>query len=148
MVKAKDFWDYLCNVLDYRFFAGIPCLGFKPLYDSMNSKIMHYVPAVNINVALGLASGMYVSGIKSGILLHINELYNLLGDYYNFNKLYEIPVLFIVYCNDENLSVLSSNKISYITLTDEFKPKLKNIVNKLEKGLVPHALIVKEGIIG
>ena len=23
MVKAKDFWEYLCEELDYRFFAGV-----------------------------------------------------------------------------------------------------------------------------
>ena len=146
MVKAKDFWNYLCNTLEYRFFAGVPCLEFKKLYDTMTSEIMHYIPAVNINTALGMASGVNVSGIKSGIIFHIRELCYLLNDYNNFNKIYEIPVLFIVYSNEEDLNLLTSNKIPHTTMKDDFETQLKRITNKMEKEKAPCALIIKEEI--
>lgn len=146
MVKAKDFWEYLCNTLEYRFFAGVPCLEFKKLYNAMTSEIMHYIPAVNINTALGMASGVDVSGTKSGIIFHIRELYYLLNDYKKFNKIYEIPVLFIVYCDEEDLKLLVSNKIPYTIMRDNFETQLKRITNKMEKEKAPCALVIKEEI--
>jgi len=97
MVKAKDFWSYLCEELDYRFFAGVACKGLKPLYDKMNSKFMHYVPAVNERVAVGLASGVRLAGKRSAVLMsadHLLDVFNLLLE---FNKKYEIPMLIICY---------------------------------------------------
>jgi len=147
MVKAKDFWGDLCNELKYTFFSGIPCLELKSLYDHMNSKIMHYIPAVDVNTALGLASGIYISGIKSGIILHIDGLYDLLNTYNNFNKLYEIPVLFIIYCGEKGPRILSSNKIPYIMLNNDFKSRLNKINSRLEKEKIPCALVIKEDMI-
>ena len=148
MVKAKEFWDYLCNTLEYRFFSGVPCLEFKELYNTMTSDIMHYIPAVNVNTALGIASGVGVSGVKSGVIFHIKELYDLLNNYHNFNKKYEISVLFIVYCGENDLKILTSNKIPYVIMTDDFETKLKKITNKVEKEKNPCVLVVKEGIFG
>jgi hypothetical protein len=150
MVKAKEFWDYLCNDLSYRFFAGVPCIEFKNLYNAMSSKIMHYIPAVDINTALGIASGVSITsintGIKSGIVFHSRELYNLIANYNNFNILYEIPVLFIMYSNIDDFKILSSNKISYVILDDNFKNKLNRVIKKMEKEQKPCVLVVKEGI--
>ncbi len=143
MVKVKDFWNYLCNSLGYRFFAGIPCLEFKALYDTMTSDMMHYIPAVNINIALGIASGVNVSGIKSGIIFHIRELYDLLNNYHNFNKKYEIPVLFIVCCGDEDLKIFTANRIPYVTMDDDFEVKLKRIINRMGREKTPCALVIK-----
>jgi hypothetical protein len=143
MVKAKEFWDYLCNTLGYRFFSGIPCLEFKELYSTMSSSIMHYIPAADISVALGIASGVSISGMKSCVLLHKNELYDVLNIFHNFNSKYEIPVLLIVYCDDD-LKILSSNKIPYTVVDSEnFQAKLKAITNKLENKKTPHAVVIK-----
>ena len=39
MVKAKEFWNYLCGELGYKFFSGVACPGLSPLYKEMDSKI-------------------------------------------------------------------------------------------------------------
>lgn len=144
MVRAKDFWNYLCTELRYTFFSGIPCLNLKILYDGMSSKVMHYIPAVDINTALGISSGVCISGIKSGIILHINELYDLLRTYNHFNKLYKVPILFIIYCEKDGMKMLSSNRIPYVILNDDFKSSLNKINNKLENKKVPCALVIRE----
>ena len=69
MVKAKDFLNYLCKELDYRFFAGVACPGLSPLYKKMDSEFMHYVPAVNERIGLGLVSGAYMAGYKGCLLM-------------------------------------------------------------------------------
>lgn len=97
MVKVKDFWDYLCGELEYRYFAGVACKGLKPLYDKMNSKFMHYVPAVNERVAVGLASGVRVAGTRSAVLMSADHMLDVLNLLISFNKKYEIPMLIICY---------------------------------------------------
>lgn len=147
MVKAKEFWDYLCNDLNYRFFSGTPFPEFKELYSTMSSDFMHYVPSVNVNTALGLACGVSVSGMKSGVLLHIKDVYDLLNTYHNFCVKYEIPVLLIVYYNDD-LKILSSNKISYTSIDENnFKTRLNTIIKKLENKKIPHAIVIKGEVV-
>jgi tRNA(Phe) wybutosine-synthesizing methylase Tyw3 len=77
MVKAKEFWNFICNDLEYRFFAGMPTSEFVGLYDAMDPEIMHYIPASNSQVALNLCSGAYVSGFKSAAILPSNYLDSL-----------------------------------------------------------------------
>ena len=97
MVKAKDFWSYLCEELDYRFFTGVACKGLKPLYDKMDSKFMHYIPAVNEKVALGLVNGARLAGVKGAILISANYLLDVSNTLLSFNKQYEVPALIICY---------------------------------------------------
>ncbi len=97
MVKAKDFWEYLCNELDYRFFSGVPCRGLKPLYDKMSSEFMYYVPAVNEKTALGLVNGARLSGVKGAVLMHGDNIVDILNLLLAFNKEYKVPALIICY---------------------------------------------------
>lgn len=151
MVKAKDFWMFLCERLDYRFFSGIPCLGLKPLYNKMNSKIMHYIPAINEESAVGIASGMSISGIKSGILMHINSIYKVLDYIVSFNFNYEVPFLLLFYYDDiidEDISkLLKLYKIPIINLSDNFEKELKFIDNKSIKKTIPSIVLIKGGLL-
>ncbi len=45
-----------------------------------------------------------------------------------------------------DLKVLTSNKIPYVTMNDNFEGQLKKITNKMEKEKEPCALVVKEEI--
>lgn len=147
MVKAKEFWEYLCNELNYRFFAGMACAGLKPLYDKMNIKFMHYIPSVRSSISLGLVSGAFLSGFKGGVLIDVSELYDMLNGIKTFVSEYKIPFLIIVYDNGNANSVLSSYKIPYFTLNDNFKTVLKKAVNKSEKKLIPCAITIGEGVL-
>lgn len=148
MVKAREFWNCLCKELDYRFFAGVPCKGLALLYNSMNSKIMHYVPAVNNRVALGLVSGAFLSGAKVGVLIHIDRLHNILDWLISFNLEHKIPPLIIAYY-DEGVDnkfkkILSLCKIPYRDFLGELR-NLKFIVNKIERLSTPGICIIGKG---
>jgi sulfopyruvate decarboxylase TPP-binding subunit len=97
MIEAKEFWNYLCKELDYRFFAGVVCGGLKPLYDNMSSEFMHYVPAVNERVALGMVNGARLAGVKGAILMSADHLLDVINLVLLFNKEYKTPVLIICY---------------------------------------------------
>lgn len=97
MVEAKEFWNYLCEELDYRFFAGVACEGLKPLYDKMSSEFMHYIPAVNEKVALGMVNGARLAGVKGAVLMSADHLLDVINSVLLFNKEYKIPALIICY---------------------------------------------------
>jgi sulfopyruvate decarboxylase TPP-binding subunit len=154
MVKAKDFWEYLCEELDYRFFAGVPCLGLKPLYDTMSSKFMHYVPAVNEKVALGLVSGANIADIKGAVLMDSKNILDLSNLLVSFNKEYKVPVLIICYDEEyywtkkhsyvSNL-LLANFSVIHIDDKETFKDSLKYITEKIRKENKPGIFFMGEG---
>jgi len=149
MVKVKEFWQHLCEKLNYRFFAGVPHIGLKPLYDKMDSKIMHYIPAVRENIALGLVNGAYLTGVKGGIFVHVDRFDNILEMLRSFNLRHNIPVLIFVYDDNDNaqfIDILSLYKIPHVFLKNDLK-KLDDLVNKIEKTSIPGVVIIRKGIL-
>ena len=145
MVKAKEFWDYLCNELDYRFFTGVPCNGLKPLYDTMNPDFLHYVPAVNERVAIGMASGASLSGVKSGVLISVANIHAVYEPLFNFVNEYKIPFLILVYNEGGKKIDLGLPKSEL--KGNKFTTKLKILSNKSEKLQVPGIFYIGKGVI-
>jgi hypothetical protein len=77
MVKAKEFFDLLCNKLNYRFFTGLPFEEAKQLFSNMSSDFMHYIPATRAGSALGMAYGTRIAGFKSCLILSTDEIVKL-----------------------------------------------------------------------
>ena len=144
MVKAKDFWNYLCEELDYRFFAGVACPGLSPLYKKMNSKFMHYVPAVNERIGLGLVSGAYMAGYKGGLLMDMVFAYDVTS-FINFNVRNRIPLLVIGYGNKDSL--LTYDFPSEFIIGPNFDKKIKKVATASESEKVPGLIVIKEGIL-
>jgi sulfopyruvate decarboxylase TPP-binding subunit len=150
MVKATDFWDYLCNELDYRFFAGIVCKGLKPLYDTMSPNFMHYIPAVNERIAIGMCNGAQLAGVKSAVLMDFKNIYSIFDLSYNFSNIYKIPSLIIAYKSKDNKINLNKAgfNIQYNYLNKTlFKSDLKKFTELLEKDGKTGILIIREGIL-
>ena len=93
MVKVSDLWDYL-KLRKYTFCSSVPCSMLKKLLDSgIKDPEITLIPAVKENVALGLASGAYLSGKKSCIFMQNSGLGNIINALTSFNLIYKIPVL-------------------------------------------------------
>ncbi len=145
-MKAEEFWHHLCTKLDYKFFSGVPCKGSKLLYDKMNSKIMHYVPAVKENVALGLVNGVCLSGLKCGVLFEARHIHNLMDGLTSFNLEYKIPIFMVAFGNAEDISsLIRPYKIPYRTLKS--LKDLDFIARKAETTSAPVVCIIEEGVI-
>jgi sulfopyruvate decarboxylase TPP-binding subunit len=86
----KAFFKELCEDYDYRFFTGIPFKDFKNFYANMNPDLMHYIPAANELIALRLAAGSWLSGIKSAVVLEPSKVDKL---DFSFNIKLNIPIL-------------------------------------------------------
>lgn len=130
MIKAKDFWHCLCEEFGYRFFAGIPCEGYSFLYDGMSSEFMHYIPAVNEGVALGLVNGAFLAGVKGAIFLPAEKICNL---NMSFNIDNNLPLTIITSGKEK------PKKIYTVELTED----LKGCLNKITKRNKPSVLFIK-----
>lgn len=137
MVKAKDFWNHLCDKLEYRLFAGVSCSGLTPLYKAMNIDIMHYIPASNEGIALGIVSGGWLSGVKGGVLLSERSIIGL-GNEIKMIKDFNIPMLFIVYSD-----IKRTYPFWHKDLSDDFETDL----NKVSGRNKPSILSIKGGIL-
>ncbi len=73
-MEAKDFWNFLCEKHNYRFFTGVPCVDLLPLYNNMCFGDMHYIPAANENIGINMAYGTRIAGFKSVVLLASDRL--------------------------------------------------------------------------
>ena len=144
MVKAIEFWNYLCKELDYRFFAGVACPGLEPLYKKMNSKLMHYIPAVNERVGLGLVSGAYMAGFKGGLLMDMSFAYDLTS-FITFNVNNKIPLLIIGYGKRD--STLTYDFPSEFINGPTFDKKIRKVATASEFEKVPGLIVIKEGVL-
>ena len=145
MIKAKHFWNYLCNDLNYRFFAGKPCVGFKQLYKNMNSKIMHYIPAANSDIAVGLVSGASLSGHKGAVLLDAYDFYDTLSIIDKFNIEYEIPFLLLIYNNGAKMKRILN--LPTVNISKNYKKELLYIDSEITKKKLPGMVLFNNDII-
>lgn len=142
MVKAKRFWNYLCEELDYRFFSGVACLGLSPLYKKMNKDIMHYVPAANERIALGLISGAYMGGFKGGLLMDMKFKYDIIT-LLNFNLTYKIPFVIIGYSESDKDKLIYDLPTTTIT-DDGFEDDIKRVTSESESKSIPGLIVIKD----
>jgi phosphonopyruvate decarboxylase len=161
MVPVSSFWSVLKRS-GYTFFSGVPCSILKPILNiAFKDPRVEYIPAVKENIALGIASGAYLAGKKSGIFIQNSGLGNITNALTSFNLLYKIPVLmFITWrgykMRDAPEHILMGAKTLYLLNTLEIPTKVLGnnyiddiswAISQLETKSIPVAIILREGIV-
>ena len=141
MVKATEFWKCLCCDLGYRFFAGVPCAALTPLYNKMSSDFLHYVPAVNEQVAAGLSNGAFIAGLNSAILIAAEKIEKI---DLSLNERNNIPLLIIAGAKEE---YKFKKGVYSLRLTDDFADCLQKITKHIISKKSVGVLIVTEGFL-
>lgn len=142
MVKAKDFFKVLCEELNYRFFSGVVCGGLSKLFNAMDSSFMHYVPAADENIALGLVSGTAMSGLGSVLVIDM-KLKEFVYPNFNFLIQNKLPVIIIAYSENKKEIFKYDIPIVYFKDLDD----LKVLSNKIDKKSTPGLLIIGRDIL-
>ena len=148
MVKVKDFWNYFCNDLEYRFFSGVPHTVFKNLYKKMNTSFLHYIPAVNANAAIGMVNGISLTGMNGAAIISMYDLETCLTNIKRFNFKYKIPLVLLINKEKESTKEVDEFIIRYnvniVNLSNNFKMNLDAVTN-ISDGEVS-LLLVEEGV--
>lgn len=161
MILAKEFIDYL-KKKEHVFLSGVPCSILETILRNIldDSEII-YIPAVRENVALGIASGAYLSGKKSAILIQNSGLGNIVNSLTSFNLIYKIPVLMFitwrgfegkdapehVIMGEKTVPMLDMLGIPNRVLSCNYREDIDWAVETMKTMLIPVALILKKGMV-
>lgn len=161
MISAIDFWGYL-KIKGFTFFSGVPCSILKEILKvGMHDPRINYIPAVRENAALGLASGAYLAGRQSGILIQNSGLGNMINALTSFNLIYKIPVLMFItwrgfdgkdapehiIMGKKMIPLLNELEIPNMVLTENFKEDIDWALERMKVDSIPAAIILKNGIV-
>ncbi len=158
-IPVGDFWSVLKGN-GYDFFSGVPCSILKDILEhALKDPDIRYIPAVRENVALGIASGAYLAGRHSGILIQNSGLGNIVNALTSFNLIYRIPVLIFITWRGFNghdapehmimgrstKVLLEDLRIPYAVLNRSYEKQIKWAVKTMDDKSVPVAMILKNG---
>jgi hypothetical protein len=104
-MDIKSFWDTLCNGFGYRFFTGVPNMSLAPLFNTLDSKILHFVPAISDPIAVDIAAGIALCGDKAVVLCGTYTFDMSAIQIVNLIIKHELPVLFITTVANDLLNI-------------------------------------------
>lgn len=160
-MKPETFWSVL-KAHGYTFFSGVPCSILKPILElGLKDPAIEYLPAVRENVALGLASGAWLGGRKSGILMQNSGLGNIINALSSFNLIYAVPVLLLVtwrgqegldapehwIMGDKMLGLLKLFELPTFILGARGRETMEKALATLEEKAVPVAVVIPKGMV-
>lgn len=103
MISTQQFGDEL-KKLGYNFYSGVPCSFLKYLINYAINEC-DYVMAANEGDAVAIASGAYVGGKKSVVLMQNSGLTNATSPITSLNFTFKLPVLgFVSLRGEEGLN--------------------------------------------
>lgn len=80
----------------FDFFTGVACSLLASLIEGLERDPLGYIPAVREDLAVGLASGAFLSGRWPCVLMQNSGLGYCLNTLTSLNLIYKIPLLLIV----------------------------------------------------
>jgi len=163
MIPANKFWAAL-TAREFHFFSGVPCsILTEALAVIPDEPKIRYVPAVREDLALGVASGGYFAGKRSGILIQNSGLGNIVNGLTSYSLMYEVPILMFItwrgfqgkdapehiLMGDRMLEFLRLMGVPHRVLEDDnLESSLDEAIKYMDTEQRPFAIIVRKGAIG
>ena len=158
--------NFLINQLTkygYSFFSGVPCSYLTSVINTViNSKKIKYIGATSEGEAVGIASGAWLAGKKSVVMIQNSGLGNTINPLTSLNYPFNIPILLIITWRGEpkikdepqhelmgkiTKNILTLSKIKneiFPTNEKNLKKVLFKINNLTNKTSLPYALIMRK----
>ena len=80
----------------FNFFTGVPCSLLGALIADLSNGKSNYIPSVREDAAIGMASGAWLAGKRSAVLMQNSGLGYSLNVLTSLNLIYKIPVLCLI----------------------------------------------------
>jgi sulfopyruvate decarboxylase subunit alpha len=161
-MKADEFCMLLKDY-GFNFFAGVPCTILKDIIDNLlNDQDVIYITATREEEAIGIATGAYLGGKKSVVLMQNSGMGNSIGTLCSLPLLYKIPMLLLVSwrgyrgkdapehvkIGEATLKLLRSVGIPFQVLSREgVEEEFSAAIRDMEKQQILVALLLRRGVI-
>ena len=158
--------NFLINQLSkygFNFFTGVPCSYLTSVINGViNSKKIKYVGATSEGEAVGIASGAWLAGKKSVVMIQNSGLGNTINPLTSLNYPFKIPILLITTWRGdpkikdepqhELMGKITRNILRLTKVKNEIFPikenNLKKILfkinNSINKTSLPYALVMRK----
>lgn len=161
MIDSRGFIACLKENSFY-FFSGVPCSILKvALKHLIADKEVKYVPAPREDIAIGVASGAYLTGKKSAILIQNSGLGHIINALTSFNLIYKIPVLILItwrgyqgkdapehkIMGRKTTKLLKNLGIPYKVLSSKYPKDIEWALTLMERRGLPVAFIIKDKVL-
>ena len=162
MISA-NFFINLLSKSGFTFFTGVPCSYLTPVINGViNSKKIKYIGATSEGEAVGIASGAWLAGKKSVVMIQNSGLGNTINPLTSLNYPFKIPILLITTWRGdpkikdepqhELMGEITRNILKLTKIKNEIFPikenNLKKILfkinNSINKNSLPYALVMKK----
>jgi len=161
-MKADEFC-LLLKDCGFNFFAGVPCTILKDIIGHLlNDRDVIYVTAAREEEAIGIATGAYLGGKKSVVLMQNSGMGNSVGTLCSLPLLYKVPMLLLVSWRGyhgkdapEHVTIgeamprlLRSVGIPFQLLSREgVEEEVSAAIREMEKQQIPVTLLLRKGVI-
>ena len=161
-MKADEFC-LLLKDYGFNFFAGVPCTILKDIISHLlNDRDVIYVTAAREEEAIGIATGAYLGGKKSVVLMQNSGVGNSAGTLCSLPLLYKVPMLLLVswrgyrgkdapehvIMGEAMPRLLRSVGIPFQVLSREgLEEEVSAAIADMEKQQIPVALLLRRGVI-
>jgi len=158
MIKTEKFGEAL-KELGYDFYSGVPCSWMKNLINYAQNEC-NYINAGNEGDALAVASGAYMAGAKSVVLMQSSGLGNAVSPLSSLNAIFKIPVLIFVSMREGSITtpqhgvmeqitadMINLMGMTYTVLSKDFdtaKKQIERADEEIEKHKLPHFILVQK----
>ena len=158
--------NFLINQLSkygFNFFTGVPCSHLTSVINGViNSKKIKYIGATSEGEAVGIASGAWLAGKKSVVMIQNSGLGNTINPLTSLNYPFKIPILLITTWRGdpkikdepqhELMGEITRNILRLIKVKNEIFPIKENnlkkvllkINNSVNKTSLPYALVMRK----
>ena len=158
--------NFLINQLSkkgFNFFTGVPCSYLTPVINGViNSNKIKYIGCTSEGEAVGIASGSWLAGKKSVVMIQNSGLGNTINPLTSLNYPFRIPILLITTLRGDpkikdepqhelmgkiTKKILTLSKIKngiFPNNKDELVKTISKIDNYITKTSLPHALIMRK----
>ena len=165
MIDSGEFTSFLEK--NFQFISGVPCSYFKEFLAYLTTHEtetpLKHVYATREDEAIGIASGVALSGKRALVYMQNSGLGNIGDALTSLAQLYKLPMLMLISYrgleNDKdfpehslmgevNESVLKALKVPYWILSEtHWKNQMTDALKKMENTSLPVALLVKLGVL-
>ncbi|MFW9778207.1 MAG: thiamine pyrophosphate-binding protein [Candidatus Heimdallarchaeota archaeon] len=163
-----DLWKFT-EFLEPRFqyICGVPCSYFKEFLAYLSSHegeiSLQHIYATREDEAIGIASGIALSGKRTLIYMQNSGLGNIGDALTSLAQLYKLPMMILIsyrgleldkdfpehsLMGEANEPVLKAYKVPYSNLSeDRWEMEMENALRLMEETSSPVALLVEKGVL-